>query len=108
MIEKHEHRFLKRVFTPLEILHCSSQRNVTEIYTQSWAVKEAVAKAIGMPRTEPKRWLEIEIRYGLDPQPSVHLEGNAASRAVMQSIDQVLVSVSSTRHFAVAFATALG
>jgi holo-[acyl-carrier protein] synthase len=79
-------RFVRRVFTPGEVLECRSRGRPEQRFAGRFAAKEAIAKALGQSLS----WREVEIRAGHRGEPRAVLTGRAAellgSRAVRVSI----------------------
>jgi holo-[acyl-carrier protein] synthase len=103
-IERHGERFLSRIFTSREL---SLARDRVESLAARFAGKEAVAKALGSGIGKIS-WLEIEILHGPNRQPELHLHGNAAKLAAELGLTQWSLSLSHSKEFAIAMATALG
>ncbi len=108
MIERHGELFLGRVFTSREILYCSSRKASTQHYAGRWAAKEAVLKALGTGWARGISWRDIEVRNDEGGRPSIHLEGGAQEACERLGIAEILISISHSRHNAIAFATAIG
>jgi holo-[acyl-carrier protein] synthase len=96
-------RFFKRVFTPYELSEC--QEHLPTLAGR-FAVKEAVAKALGCG-IGPVRWQEIEVGRGELGQPVLKLHGNARRIADDQGLVIWSISISHAREHAVAVAVAL-
>lgn len=103
-IQKHGERFLSRIYTPTE-------RQITgervESLAARFAAKEATAKALGTGIGSIK-WTDIEIRYGPNHQPELHLYANAAQQAAKLGLDTWSISLSHTRTYAIAMVIATG
>ena len=97
--------FLSRVFTPAERRHAGVSRTSAERLAGRFAAKEAVMKALGLgwPRMV---WREIEIAGDPRGRPIVRLTGRAALAAAELGVRAWFVSISHTRHVAVAHAVA--
>ncbi len=72
-----------------------------------FAAKEAVAKSLGTG-IGPIGWQEIEIIRADTGQPILHLAGAAAQLASQRGLSNWSISLSHTRTYAVAVATAIG
>jgi holo-[acyl-carrier protein] synthase len=108
MIEKWGARFRDRVFCPAEQAYCEQKRQPWPHYAGRFAVKEAVAKAFSTGIGKHVNWLDIEItRCPQSGAPSVVLSGPAADLAVARGVREVKISLSHTRHYAVAQAILL-
>jgi holo-[acyl-carrier protein] synthase len=92
-------RFLARVFTPLEVAFCRGR--VSELAAR-FAAKEAVMKALGTG-ARGVAWREIEVLPNHRGKPLVYLHGRAAKRAEHIGLEEVDISLSHSRDFAVAF-----
>src|SRR5579859_2107369 len=101
ILERHDQRFLGRVFTEWERAYC--RRNVLHLAGR-WAAKEAVSKVLGLG-VRGVGWREIEIRRTPFGQPTVTLHGRAEERRRRLGLDAPLsVSISHIRDLAVAVA----
>ncbi|HYK99224.1 MAG TPA: holo-ACP synthase [Candidatus Acidoferrales bacterium] len=104
VLERHDARFLGRVYTEWEQRYC--RRNVLHLAGR-WAAKEAVSKVLGLG-VRGVGWREIEIRRTPFGQPTVTLHGRAAQRALAIGLREPLsVSISHIRDLAVAVAVGL-
>jgi holo-[acyl-carrier protein] synthase len=108
MIEKHQQLFLQRVFTPAEIEYCSKNKIAVQHYAGRWAAKEAALKAIGTGWAKGIQWIDIEILSQPGGRPVLHLHRAALEIAGQQGIRELLVSISHTQQYAVAFVSAIG
>ena len=101
VLERHDQRFLGRVFTEWERAYC--RRNVLHLAGR-WAAKEAVSKVLGLG-IRGVGWREIEIRRTPLGQPIVTLHGRAEERRQALGLTSPLaVSISHIRDLAVAVA----
>lgn len=104
VLERHDARFLGRVYTEWEQRYC--RRNVLHLAGR-WAAKEAVSKVLGLG-VRGVGWREIEILRTPMGQPTVTLHGRALQRARSLSLREPLsVSISHIRDLAVAVAVGL-
>jgi holo-[acyl-carrier protein] synthase len=95
-------RFLRRVYTELEAAFC---RGRTSELAARFAAKEAVMKALGTG-ARGVAWREIEVLPNHRGKPLVYLHGRAQKRAERIGLDEIDISMSHSRDFAVAFVTA--
>jgi holo-[acyl-carrier protein] synthase len=107
MLAKHGQTFIKRVFTQEEINYCSGRKMDYQHYAARWAAKEAVLKALGTGWSSGINWTDVELTRQPSGQPKIVLYNRALDRSKELGIDEILISVSHTREFAVAFATAV-
>ncbi len=97
-------RFLNRVFTTREI--AEAQGN-WETLAGRFAVKEAVAKALGTG-IGAVGWKSIEIQRGAHGEPLLNLMEKAAEEAQTQGLKTWSVSISHSKGLAVAVVVAAG
>lgn len=101
VLERHEDRFLRRVYTDWERAYC--RRNVLHLAGR-WAAKEAVSKVLGLG-VRGVGWREIEILRTPAGQPTVTLHGRAEARRIALGLGApIAVSISHIRDLAVAVA----
>lgn len=97
-------RFLKRVFTPLELkIAGDSEQSLVGRFAAKEAVSKALGSGIGFVR-----WQDIEIRRGPRGEPELRLYGNARLIADALGLTQWSVSISHSKMYAVAMAVAIG
>lgn len=91
--------FLKYIYTSkeLELIETDPNKSVT-----NFAVKEAVSKMLGTGffRISPK---EIEVLRKPSGEPYVNLYGNAYDKMNERGINDILVTISDTKEYAVAY-----
>jgi phosphopantetheine--protein transferase-like protein len=108
-LERHGERFLRRVFTPAEVIY--SRGRAPELAAR-FAAKEAVSKALGVGMRilapDGVEWHEVEVLGDWRGRPEVYLHGRAAERAAQLGLTQWAVSLSHEREYAVAFVVATG
>ena len=98
VLERHDGRFLRRVYTPEEVAFCRGR--VPELAAR-FAAKEAVMKALGTG-IRGAGWREIEILPDRRGKPLVYLYGRAKERAEKIGLRAIEVSLTHERDFAVA------
>ena len=108
MIEKHGEIFLTRVYTENEIAYCSGRKAANQHYAGRWAAKEAVLKALGTGWAHGIQWTDIEVVNQQGGKPLIVLSGRAEEISCQQGIHEMMISISHCRHYATAYATALG
>ena len=91
-------RFLRRVYTEAEIRYC---RNRVPELAVRFAAKEAAMKALGTG-IRGVGWREIEILTNQEGAPSVYLYGRARSRSEELGLNDLAVSLSHSREYAIA------
>ena len=100
--------FLARVFTAEERAYCGHLRTAAACYAARFAVKEAVAKALGTGIGEQLAWLEITVQREPSGRPRVVLSGVGAKTAAALGVAEIHISLSHSEHYAVAQAIACG
>jgi len=98
VLDRHDERFLRRVYTPEEVAFCRGR--VSELAAR-FAAKEAVMKALGTG-ARGVGWREIEVLPDRRGKPLVYLYGRARERADRIGLRALDVSLSHERDFAVA------
>lgn len=104
-------RFTARVFLAGEQADCESKTRPWVHYAGRFAVKEAVAKALGtgIGIGSGLGWLDIEVVTDHDAKaPSVRFSPAGQRMIRARGVGQVLVSLSHTREYAVAQAVLIG
>ena len=91
-------RFLDRVFTAGEIAYC---RGRTSNLAARFAAKEAAMKALGTG-IRGVAWKDIEVVRHESGAPSIQLHGRAKNRAQRLGIQEMALSLSHSRKYAVA------
>lgn len=97
-LERWGDRFLRRVYTPEELAYA---RGRLPQLAARFAAKEAVMKALGTGRIGVG-WREIEILRGDGGKPVVFLHGRAKARAQKMELQDLTVSLSHSRDYAIA------
>jgi len=98
VLDKHDERFLRRVYTPEEVAFCRGR--VSELAAR-FAAKEAVMKALGTG-AHGVAWREIEVLPNRRGKPLVYLYGRAQARAERIGLRALDVSLTHERVFAIA------
>ena len=102
-IERHGERFLKRVFTPLEIAYVERKANRFERYAARFAAKEAGMKAIGTGWRGGITWHDFEVANEPSGRPTLRLSGRAAEVAASLKGRKVNLSLTHTAEHGMAF-----
>ena len=100
VFEHHGERFLKRVFTEIEVRQC---RGRAEKLAGRFAAKEAISKALGTG-IHGVAWREMEVVQLRTGRPSVRLHGNAKRRAEQLGLSAFDVSIADLAHLSIAIA----
>ena len=102
-IERHGERFLKRVFTPLEIAYVERKANRFERYAARFAAKEAGMKAIGTGWRGGITWQDFEVANEPSGRPKLRLSGRAAEVAAELKVRRIALSLTHTAEHGMAF-----
>jgi len=92
-------RFLRRIYTEPEL---RLYHHKTSSLAARFAGKEAVIKAL-KTKSESIGWKEIEILADPSGKPLVHLHGKAQNQADGLGLNNLAISISHSREYAVAF-----
>ena len=98
VFERYGQRFLDRVFTAGEIAYC---RGRASNLAARFAAKEAAMKALGTG-VRGVAWKDIEIVRQESGAPSIQLHGRAKNRAEHLGVQEMALSLSHSREYAVA------
>ena len=93
--------FLRRIYTDLELKLC---RGKPSSLAARFAAKEAVMKALDA-KNKGVCWREIEILADSSGKPFVRLYNRAHNRARSLDLDSLIVSLSHSKEYAIAFVT---
>ena len=94
-------RFLRRVFTDVEIAYCTRQRDPVPSLAGRFAAKEAAMKALGTGHARGVLWKDIEVfRQGGPPQ--LRLSGGAARRFAAMGARRSLLTITHSEGLALA------
>ena len=107
MLERHEDRFLNRVFTSAEQAYANSNRDSTQTLAGRFAAKEAILKLMGTGWRGKIAWTDIEVLNNPAGQPEVTVRGEVEKIAARLGVKQISVSITHTANFAIASAVAL-
>ena len=102
VLERYGRRFLERVFTPDEIAYC---RGRPANLAARFAAKEATMKALGTG-VRGVGWKDVEVVRHESGAPSIRLQGRAKIRAERLGVGEIVLSISHSREYAVAFVVA--
>ena len=107
MIERHDQRFIDRVFTAAEQAYADSNKDSVEKLAGRFAAKEAILKLMGTGWRGKIAWTDIEVVNNPMGQPEVTLVGEVKKIADRLGITHISVSITHTANFAIASAVAL-
>ena len=104
VLDRFGERFLRRVYTEGELAYANGR--IAALATR-WAAKEATAKALGTG-IGAVNFNDIEVVCGRNGKPELVLRDRAAQLAADLNMQQFALSLSHTRHYAVAYVIAQG
>jgi holo-[acyl-carrier protein] synthase len=107
LIERHDARFLDRVFTEREQSDAAAVKNKVEKLAGRFAAKEAVLKLIGTGWRGKIAWTDIEVVNNPLGQPIVTITNEVKRIAEEAGIEQLTLSITHTANFAIASVVAL-
>ncbi len=99
VLDRYGDRFQQRVFTAGELAYC---RGRAPNLAARFAAKEATMKALGTG-TRGVSWKDIEVSRAESGAPSIVLHGRAKARAQRLGVQEISLSLSHSREYAVAF-----
>ncbi len=102
VLERYGHRFLDRIYTLEEIAYCQGR---PPNLAARFAAKEATMKALGTG-VRGVGWKDIEVVRHESGAPSIKLRGRAERRARRLGVQEIALSLSHSREYAVAFVVA--
>lgn len=94
--------FISKVFTPREVRYSNSKRFSEQHFAARFAAKEAVIKAFGEPSKFPIKWTDIEVINDGEGKPIIEFRGGALKFKKRKKIDDVVVSMSHSKNYAIA------
>lgn len=101
LVERRGESALQRVFTPAELEKSMTKgKAIAQFRAGRWAVKEAMAKALGCGMGEKCSWQEIEVMNLDTGAPTVELSGTTKATADELGVKQIHVSISHEQHYA--------
>ncbi len=102
-IERHGDRFIKRIYTPGEIVYVERKANRFQRYAARFAAKEAGMKAIGTGWRRGVTWQDFEVANLPSGQPTLKLHGKAAQYAAGLGVKRISLSLTHTAANGMAF-----
>jgi holo-[acyl-carrier protein] synthase len=108
VVERWDHRFLRRVFTDEEIAYCRGRRDPIPHLAARFAAKEATLKALGTGLRLGVRWRELEVRRERGQAPIMMLHGRSLALARARGGSRVLLSLTHDGDYAMAQAVLVG
>ena len=94
--------FLKKIFTPREITYSFKKRFPYQHLAGRFAAKEATVKAFGNGWGKSVDLSSIEVSNNKDGKPRIKLKGNFKKLCKERRLNEVVISMSHSKNFAVA------
>ncbi|UJS17731.1 MAG: holo-ACP synthase [Candidatus Jettenia sp.] len=94
--------FLKKIYTEKEVEYCNQKKNKYQHFAARFATKEAVFKALGTGWIGTMKWTDIELLNDEMGKPYLNLYGSVKELANKKNINNISVSVSHCRDYAIA------
>jgi holo-[acyl-carrier protein] synthase len=104
VFERQKERFLERVYTSEERDYCLKMKNPVPHLAARFAAKEAVSKCFTTGIGESLGWRSIEVVKGIREEPHIRLHGKGPELLKAIGGDAVLVSLSHTKNYGLAYA----
>lgn len=105
VLERHGDRFLTRILTDAERAIYHERGDSLTFLANRFAAKEAMAKALGTGIGQGVRFTDLEVLPQPGGAPKATLYGAAQERFEQLGAQQMLISLSDERDFALAFVT---
>jgi len=101
-IDKYGERFLRRIFTAVEIEYCSARKTAPLHYAGRFASKEAAFKALEQGWGGEVSWKDVEVWNEPSGAPRLRLYGKALEIAQSKKVTASHVSISHINDLAAA------
>jgi holo-[acyl-carrier protein] synthase len=101
-IARYGERFVRRIYTPLEIAYVERKANRFERYAARFAAKEAGMKAIGTGWRHGVTWQDFEVANLPSGRPTLRLSGVAAEVAKRLAVRNISLSLTHTAEYGMA------
>ena len=101
VLERHQDRFLSRLFSPDEIKYCMKRHDPLPCLAARFATKEATVKALGTGFSKGIGFKDVVV-VSRPGRPTVRLSGNAKKVADSMRMSCIHLSISHERKYAVA------
>jgi holo-[acyl-carrier protein] synthase len=95
-------KFLRRVYTALEIAYVERKANRFERYAARFAAKEAGMKALGTGWRHGIRWQDFEVVNLASGRPTLRLHGVAQEIAEKLGVKRISLSLTHTAEYGMA------
>ena len=107
VIKRHGERFLRRIFTDIEVAYCTRRRVPAIHFAGRFAAKDAAMKALGTGHSQGVLWRDVEVIRGGGP-PRLQWHGGAARRFAAMGGQSALLTITHSDDLAMAQVLILG
>ena len=104
VVDRLGEKFVKRILTPAEQVEYNASSQPNRLLAKRFAVKEAVAKALGTGIGRGVSWQDIQLEHNADGAPLIQLSGGALKVASERGGNRVEISLADEIDYVVAFA----
>lgn len=104
IVDRYGDAFAKRILCENEYEDYEKQKKSARLIARRFAAKEAVAKALGTGFSEGITMRMICVAHDESGRPIIKLYDKARERADSLGVENLLISISDERHYAMAFA----
>jgi holo-[acyl-carrier protein] synthase len=101
VFDRYGERFLRRVFTAVELEYCMRRRDPVPHLAGRFAAKEAAMKALGTGHSRGVLWTNIEVYRRTGP-PQLRLSGGALRRFEAMKATRSLLTITHAETLAMA------
>ena len=105
LLDRWGDKFIKRCFSPLEIVYCGRKENAAMHYAARFAVKEAFLKCLGIGLVGGVSMRDIGVVRTAWTKPELLVKGKALSLMNEKGILSVSFSMSHSKEYAAAIVT---
>mgnify|MGYP001220599451 FL=1 len=106
LVNRFGDRFLKKILSRREIKLGLTDRQQAAYVAKQFAAKEAVSKALGTGMRWGVRFRTIQVLRNQNGAPYVRLKNLAAERARQMGADNIQISLSDEKDYAIAYVVA--
>lgn len=103
-----DRHFTTRVFTEGELHYCAQNMLVFQRLAARFAAKEAIIKAFGEQGEQDIRFTDMEIINTKNGKPVVRLSRDMERLRTAMDVQEIMISLSHTKQYALASATLIG
>ncbi|PIR20540.1 MAG: holo-[acyl-carrier-protein] synthase [Deltaproteobacteria bacterium CG11_big_fil_rev_8_21_14_0_20_47_16] len=102
IIFRWQERFLRRIFTDVEIRYCNNKKNPAQRFATRYAAKEAYFKALYPKGVEGISFLDIEVLDEKGKKPTINLYGRVKTDAEALKVNNTFLMISHDGNYGIA------